>query len=175
MSKFFSSLIGEELIEDWGRILDWLLDDDRFAKERGWEKWQVTKFTKRVKRLPGLREKNYICGVLKDIHFPQKGHCHAPTILMGTADSQGKSIVKHIRNGIAHGRTQVLKEGGELYIEIEDFGKVGKEGPKRQTAYLYIPMSYLPQMYKIYSEIEKAWAKDHSKTQPKKGKQKKSA
>lgn len=175
MAKFFSSLVEKELIEDWGKILDWLLDDDRFAKARGWEKGQVTKFTNRVSRLPGLRKENYICGALKDIHFPQKGHCHAPTILMGTADSKGKSIVKHIRNGIAHGRTRVLKEGGELYIEIEDFGKVGKEGPKRQTAYLYIPMSYLPEMYKIYAEIEKAWAKDRSKTQPKKGKQKKSA
>lgn len=175
MAKFFSSLVEKELIEDWGKILDWLLDDDRFAKERGWEKGQVTKFTKRVKLLPGLRKENYICGALKDIHFPQKGHCHAPTILMGTADSKGKEIIRHIRNGIAHGRTRVLKEEGELYIEIEDFGKADKDGGKRQTAYLYIPMSYLPEMYKIYAEIEKAWAKDRSKTRPKKGNQKKSA
>lgn len=175
MAGFFSSLVENELVEDWGKILDWLLDDDRFAKERGWEKGQVTRFTKRVKRLPGLQPKNYIYKPLKDIHFPQKGHCHVPTILMGTSDSEGRSIVRHIRNGIAHGRTRVLKEGGELYIEIEDFGKVGKDGAKSPTAYLYIPMSYLPEMYKIYAEIEKAWSKDRSKTQPKKGKRKMTA
>ncbi len=175
MAKFFSTLVEKDLIEDWGKILDWLLDDDRFAKARGWEKGQVTKFTNRVSRLPGLREENYICGALKDIHFPQKGHCHAPTILMGTAGSKGKSIVRHIRNGIAHGRTRVLKEGGELYIEIEDFGKTSKDGTKEQTAYLYIPISYLSEMYKIYADIEKAWFNDRSKTQPKKGKQKKTA
>lgn len=173
MAGFFSTLmVNQDLYNSWAETLDWLFDDNRFPKEKGWEGPEVTKFTNRVKRLPGLKKENYIYEKSDLVTFPESHTFHVPVIMMISGSGQGRGIVTHIRNGIAHGRTRFFRENGELYLEIEDFGKKSSGGG-RQTAYLYIPISYITQMHEIYSELEKARSNDRSKIKASHGKKRK--
>ena len=74
---------------------------------------------------------------------------------MKESNSIGKDFIRHIRNGIAHGQTKIIKRENTLYIEILDFKDKDKSLDK-QTGYIYIPLSYVVDIYKIYSEIQKS-------------------
>ena len=163
MAGFFSSLLSDqELFLEWAGVLDWLFDDDRFAKERGWIPTEITKFTKRIKKLPGLKEDHFVVQKSEQLSFPKNHRHHLPTIMMADGNSIGRDVVRHIRNGIAHGKTKIFREIDDPYIEIRDFGKTSAKSAGRQTAYFYIPISYIPKMYKIYAELEKARSNDRS-------------
>ncbi|MFQ7139835.1 MAG: hypothetical protein ACLRQK_10435 [Evtepia sp.] len=170
VAGFFSLLIDKDLYQSWAKTLDWLFDDNRFAKEKGWTPGQVGKFTKKAKKLLGVKDEYFICAKLDLINFPESRQYHNPVIMMGTDNSMARALVRHIRNGIAHGKTAIYKEKEELYIEIKDYGKTSGN-LSGQTAYLYFPLSYIHKLYELYAEIEKAWAKDRSKTKPPKDKQ----
>ena len=64
-------------------------------------------------------------------------------------DGLCKDIVRHIRKGIAHGKTKFKKVKKQLYIEISDYNKLGKN----KTAYMFIPMEIIIKIQKIYKEI----------------------
>ena len=169
MSDFFTQLINESMLEQWAATLDWLFNDDRFSKTRGWNGTQVCKFTKRVKRMPGFSKDSFICGRLDKISFPNAEMpprtVEIPTVLMGTGEAEGRALVRHIRNGIAHGKNRCFKIKGELYIEVLDYGKrESTEGNlSNQTAYICIPLAYITQIHSIYQEIEYAERNDRSK------------
>ena len=155
MSKFFSKLVDDQLIERWADTLDWLFDDNKFSESVGWNRGHVANFTKAVNRQLHFSEKNYHYGKNKDMVFPQNGEEFCiPTSYMYKGESEGRDLVRHIRNGIAHGRTKFYKVKSELYIQICDFGKKGNESASGQTAFLAIPMSYIPDIYKLYVKCE---------------------
>lgn len=169
MEGFFSLLVDKDLYRSWAKTLDWLFDDNRFSKEKGWTPSQVGKFTKKAKKLLEIKKENFVCAKLDLIDFPENRQYHSPIILMGLDNSEGRALVRHIRNGIAHGKTSINKEKDELYIEIKDYGKT-LGIPSGQTAYLYFPLSYIHKLYELYVEIENAWNKDRSKTKAPKNK-----
>lgn len=155
MGKFFSNLISENLIKDWGDVLDWIFNDNKFPQEYGWNRGYTGLFTKKVKKLPGI----------KDFEYPNKNNIqnysskNRRNILIAfdsKGDGEAKVLIKHIRNGIAHGRTNYKKVStsntNELFIEIKDF----KSDGKTQTAYIFFPISYIVKIHKIYAEIEKS-------------------
>lgn len=156
MSNFFNKLVDDKLIEKWADTLDWLFDDNKFSKDAGWNGGYVATFTKTVKHLPYFSEKNYHYGKSKDITFPQIGEKFCiPTFYIHKGECEGRDLVRHIRNGIAHGRTTFYKVKSELYIQICDFGKEGNKSTSGQTAFLAMPMSYIPAIYKLYVDREK--------------------
>ena len=158
MSKFFNQLASEKLIIDWASTLDWLFDDLKFSKERNWNRGYTGLFTKRVRQLSGLsdKSKNFIYGKIKHEDFPNqiKGsrRKRATLIMIAQGDAIARDLIRHIRNGIAHGQTTLYKVKEELYIEIIDYSDKLKS-PCKQTAFICIPLSYIPQFYKIYSDI----------------------
>ena len=165
MAGFFSLLIDKDLYQSWAKTLDWLFDDNRFAKEKGWTSGQVGKFTKKAKKILEIKDEYFICKKLSQIVFPESRKYHHPVIIMLDENSKARALVRHIRNGIAHGKTAISKEKDELYIEIKDYGK-SLDNHGGQTAYLYFPLSYIHKLYNLYAEIEKAWSKDRSKAKP---------
>ena len=153
MGKFFSQLISQALISEWANTLDWLLDDARFSAENGWEQGKVGNFTKKVKKLPGF-PKNFAVGTSKELKLKSIKTVwkavNGPVVKIIRGDSEGKDLIRHIRNGIAHGRTEMHPVGSEVYIEIFDYNS-----KKQRTAYVLLPLSYIPKLYQIYHEIEK--------------------
>ena len=132
MGKFFKRLVSEKLIDDWALTLDWLFDDLKFSKDRNWNGGYTSSYTKKVRSLKYLSEKEnrVVYGKCKTTHFPNQ-------------------------NQKQHGETNISKVGSELYIEIIDYSDKSKS-PNKQTAYLFIPLSYITQFCKIYEDINKS-------------------
>lgn len=171
MSNFFCKLVDIQLIEKWAYTLDWLFDDNKFSKVIGWNTGHVSAFTKAIKRLPHFSINNYYYVKRDTIIFPKSGdRFHTPTFYMKKGDSEGKDLVRHIRNGIAHGRTNFYTVKSELYIEICDFGKEGNGYVNKQTAFLAMPMSYIQDICKLYMDREKAIKNNKMPMQRKKDK-----
>jgi len=160
MPKFFSDLNKYKMLEEWTEILDWLLDDSRFSNERGWNKNTKDRFTNKAKKVENLQKENWIYNTQKlmkwNVVQPSK-----PFVQMQKGSGQGEDLIKHIRNGIAHGQTSIRKKQGELWLEIKDYNDNLKQ---KQTAYLWIPMKYLGYWKNIYKEIEQAERSDATKS-----------
>ena len=140
--NLFSRLSEMRLIEEWVPVLDWLLDDSRFSAERGWNQQKKTSFTNEVKK----RFNNWIITKLKDATWepqPQKTHY----VKMTKDGSVGESFVRHIRNGIAHGNTEIVRQRQDenkaaiTLLKIYDY-KISK-GTQNQTAYIKMPVNEL--------------------------------
>lgn len=79
-----------------------------------------------------------------------------PIAVISSNGSLGVDLVRHIRNGIAHGNAELYRANALDYIEIKDFGLKG------QTAYIAIPLPYLSRLYCIYQGIEDEHAAGNS-------------
>lgn len=158
MSKFFNCLVSEKLINDWASTLDWLFDDLKFSKDRNWNGGYTSSFTKKIKKIKYLSDKeNRVIYRTKIKHTEFPNQCkmnnkRTPYVMMLQGDGFARDLVRHIRNGIAHGETSIKKVCDELYIEILDFSDKSKT-PGKQTAYLFMPLSYITQFYRIYDDI----------------------
>ena len=160
--NLFSRLSEMRLIEEWVPVLDWLLDDSRFSAERGWNQQKKTSFTNEVKK----RFNNWIITKLKDATWepqPQKTHY----VKMTKDGSVGESFVRHIRNGIAHGNTEIVRQRQDenkaaiTLLKIYDY-KISK-GTQNQTAYIKMPVNELVDIYKLYIEIQEKGMESTSK------------
>lgn len=160
MGNFFSQLANYELISTWADTLDWLLDDRRFSTADGWTTGYVGAFTKNIKKLPHFSDKNYHYGSAKNINFPNvtksKNKPKKPTFYLAKHECEGRDIVRHIRNGIAHGNAQIYHVGKDFYIEILDY-----RSDKQQTAYIAIPLDYITEIHRLY-EIKLKAIKDNN-------------
>ena len=161
MGKFFNTLVSEKLIEEWAVTLDWLFDDRKFSKERNWNGGYTASYTKKIKTLRYLsdKEKRVKYQKCECTDFPNQSKNQKkkrlPYILMFNSDGFARDIVRHIRNGIAHGESNISTIKSELFIEIIDYSDKTKSLEK-QTAYLFLPLSYITQFCKIYEDINKS-------------------
>jgi hypothetical protein len=161
VNRFFSSLQQHSLFDKWVELLDWLLSDDRFSVDKGWNSAKKGQYTKKASKLDCLKSKNWVCKAGKDIDWTKRhSQNNTPIVQIQKGGSEGEVLITHIRNGIAHGHTAIKKVKSELWIEIKDFGKTGK-----QTAYLWIPLDYIDQWHKIYFTIEGNIHPDQAKMQ----------
>ncbi len=147
MSKLFVNLVNNGLINSWASLLDWLFDDEKFAD---WTPNLLGRYIKRLKKLPGLGENNYKYGATKKLSFPKRITRQKIKVLSGQQGGEAKDWVRHIRNGIAHGKTRIIKEQDGLWIEIKDYNKSGK-----QTAYMFFPIGFIFKTFGLYKEIDK--------------------
>lgn len=159
MGKFFDRLVSENLFKEWASTLDWLFDDLKFSKDRNWNRGYTSTYTKKVKKLEYLsNDKQVIHGKCKSSDFPNQCKNKRKNLLpyiMMSGKSFARDLTRHIRNGIAHGETAISKVKNELYIEIIDYSDKSKS-PEKQTAYLFIPLSYINEFFRIYDEINKS-------------------
>lgn len=176
MAKFFTTLVSENLISDWADTLDWLLDEDRFSERSGWDSNLIGRFMNTLKKELGVSEDNYQVGALKNLVFPKpitKNQQPHVVVMMGKGNSKGRDIVRHLRNGIAHGRTNCFRRNGVLWIEISDYGNDSSNSKFQQSAYILLPAEKFLKIHKIYLEVEKS--KQNTRSKGKVNKAKKSA
>lgn len=148
MGKLFSRLVEEGLYKDWASLLDWLFDDNRF---QNWSSGYVGALTKKIKRLPYIGNDTYFYDSAKNLVFSKERTARNVLIMMTKGDGEAKDLIRHIRNSIAHGKTNVFKQNSELYVEIVDCLKNGN-----QSAYMYMPINYINKIYKLYQDVKKS-------------------
>ena len=147
MSKLFVNLVNNGLFNSWASLLDWFFDDEKFI---GWTPNLLGKYIKRLKKIPGLGDNNYKYDAIKNLTFPKRLTKQKIKFISGRHGGEAKDWVRHIRNGIAHGKTRIVREPDELWIEIKDYNKSGD-----QTAYIYFPVSFIFRTFEMYKEIDK--------------------
>ena len=163
--KLFSTLYIKCLFKDYVEALDWILSDGKFDETIWDNKNKVQAFTKALHKMKGFSPDVLFYGAKKDINFPSKGSYRkheVPSIYMAKGESEARDLVRHIRNGIAHGNIELYEVDGVVIAEILDFGKDGNSA-SGQTAYLLIPLTYLINIYTLYHQKEKSWKKGGKK------------
>lgn len=137
--QLFRKSLTENGKERWIDFFDWIFVEEKF---NGWDKSKKDEFTKRIKTINGFDKNSYF---LKASNMPQKANKF--TIYMSVSNGQAISLVKHIRNSIAHGRARYRKIRSVDYIEMRDFYH------NKPTAYILIPTSFLLSIKEQYDEL----------------------
>ena len=171
MGNFFDNVFTNKEDQKWCEVLNWLLSEERFKAEI-WKQNNgslKTEFTNRLKQMEPIN-KNFHKYKSKDFqqHIPQKPKSKRSIYVIFTSAyvnkkklGGGESLLKHIRNGIAHGNVDIIgNKNQEQYIEIKDYKADGE-----QTAYIYFPLNCIVEIYDLYKELE-------NNGKPPKGKQK---
>ncbi len=148
MSTLFEKLVEEGIYSEWASLLDWLFDDKKFTN---WSSGYVGSLSKKIKRLNGFGKNNYIYDTYKNISYPGNSSRKSIKVVMTKGNGETKDLVRHIRNGIAHGNSTLIKNNGKLNIEIMDYNTSGQ-----QTAYIYIPIDYITKIHALFKEVEKS-------------------
>lgn len=149
---FFEKLKEKQLLNEWTPILDWLLSNQRFGVEKGWDSNKKAQYTKKIKRIENVRP-NQNWNVVSAKSARWKKHRNEKLWVDMTSDSsECVSFIRHIRNGIAHGECSVISEGGRTMIEIFDYKD---DAHSKQTAYIWIPVEMVSTLYKLYDDTVK--------------------
>lgn len=148
MSDFFKKLAELNNYNEWAAIFDWLFDDNKF---KYWTSGYVGSLTKKIKRLPYIGNNNYAYDTSSKIAFPKITISKSVKILMIRGDSEGKDVIRHMRNSIAHGNAFICMQNGTPYVEITDHNRKGM-----QTAYMFFPLEYIKTIHKLYKDVEKS-------------------
>ncbi len=153
-NHFFIDLFAKRYAMDWAELLDWLLDDSKFD---GWDRFNMAAYTKAIKRIDGFQKINYFTGAASSLAFPKQSS-KSFIVIMQTDGSESRELLRHIRNGIAHGCARIRKfKNSPEVIEIKDYGKNKKHGESSgQTAYIQVKMELIKRLYDVYRMIKKS-------------------
>lgn len=160
--RFFKALYEYNLYSKYAEILDWLLSDGKFDSSIWDNKNKVQAFTKAFYKFDGFTKDHSFHASMKNLAFPCAGSYDkqpVPTIYMSAGESYARDLLRHIRNGIAHGKAEVYAVKTELLIELLDFGKESSQ-ENGQTAYMVLPLEYIEKIYELYFLKEKTWKKN---------------
>ena len=106
-NKFFVSLAKKDILIKWAPVLDWYLSSEHFNGDE-WKNY-VPVFTRKLKKLSCIQSVNIKYGTEGSLSYPAKRPNGVRIIIEQTtenSESIGKDFVRHIRNGIAHGRAR---------------------------------------------------------------------
>ncbi len=152
-NTFFSHIAKNGFFEKWAPALDWYLSSEHFKNEK-WKDY-ISVFTKEVKRISYLKRIEIKYGIEGKMNYPRRRPNSIRVVLTQTSEdskSVGKDLVRHIRNGIAHGRARFTKIGDNSYIEIQDYKD---DNQTKQTAYILFPKDCIISIYEVYLNVAK--------------------
>ena len=125
-------------------------------KLSGWTSNYVGRFAKRVKSSIGINSDNYDCflyaGKTK-IQFSKqryRSNSKLPKIYLAKGNGEGRDLLRHIRNGIAHGNATIFSRDHTYAIELIDFDK----DAKTQTAYMLFELKVLKELVEINESMQ---------------------
>lgn len=166
--NLFSILLRKKEFSHYAETLDWLLSDNKFSKSI-WDQQKVQQLTKSIYKIKGFSRDRLIYGSKKTLIFPKRGEYlnhQSFTFYVARGESIAKDLIRHIRNGIAHGNITLHDIKGNLIVELLDFGKESKQSDG-QTAYMVFPLYFLNDLYSLYRKkdcVEKSNFKRKNKT-----------
>lgn len=141
--KLFKCIHDKDLFVDYAEAFDFVFSEEKFDSSLWDNRNKVRSFTNGLHKFNGWNNHTLQYGPSKEMSFPSMGSwksLHGPCVHMSCGTSEGRDFLRHLRNGIAHGRNEVHSKDGELYLELADYKDASC---KTQTAYLLIPLSYL--------------------------------
>lgn len=65
MSKFFQNIVDNNYFNEWAATLDWLVNDNKFDVQKGWNAGYIGSLTKKIKRMNGFGDKTYLHAPIK--------------------------------------------------------------------------------------------------------------
>ena len=141
------------MLKDYAEVFDWLLDDNKFSAEF-WDSNYWRLFTKSIQKLSHFQKgnKQYTYDLRSSIKFlsPKTTRCK-PTVQIAKKDDEGKDIVRHFRNGIAHSNAKVKDYDSAPHIQLVDYN-----ARMKQIAFIFIPLSALTELFETYRKVAKA-------------------
>lgn len=149
---FFESFFAEFPYEKWIVVFDWLFDDRKYDD---WSSPELGNFVKEFKKHDAIKNGKYVCGkrteVTPEDYNRKRCKNKKSIVIMIKGAGEGRDLVRHIRNGIAHGRAMLCTRQGTRCLEMTDYGKFGEKTEKGgQTAYLLIPVDFVYYLYELY-------------------------
>lgn len=154
MSKkgFFQSFFAEFSYDTWIAVFDWLFDDAKFD---GWSSADLANFVKDYKKHDSIINGKYVCGKRSEVtpedYNRKKCRLKKSIIIMIKGSGEARDIVRHLRNGIAHGRAVLCTRQSTRCLELTDYGKFGDQKEKGgQTAYILVPVEFVYTLYTLY-------------------------
>ena len=135
---FFEIFFSEFSYEGWIAVFDWLFDDGKFE---GWKSYELGNYVKEYKKHDAIKNGMYVCGKRSEVtpedYNRKKCKTKNSIVIMIKGSGEGKDLIRHIRNGIAHGRATLCTRKGTRCLELIDYGKFGEKSEKgSQTASL---------------------------------------
>jgi hypothetical protein len=154
LSGFFTYLSKKGIFGEWASVLDWFLSSKHFDSDK-WDDY-ISVFTKNVKKIKCIENAEIKYDVAGKLKFPAKRPKSTKIIHAKTKDKRnggglGRDFVRHIRNGIAHGRLEIIPINKEDFIEIKDYSNDKLE---QQTAYIFVPRDCLIEIYMKYLKLK---------------------
>lgn len=144
-NSFFYDIYVYEKFKNICTAIDWLLMDNKFKCE--WNKKKLgNKFTNKIKKMPKMRNDSIIRGKVDSTHSVED---KIIIEMIETSVPIYENILKHIRNGIAHGSSKAIKINNTAYIEILDYNS----NRTKQTAFIHMPLLHLNIIYKEYEKL----------------------
>lgn len=160
--RLFSELAERNLFSTYAAALDWILSDHKFSVNLWDNKNKVQAFTKAFHRMEGVSQGRVHYEPKRGTTFPRLGEYRQHklfTFYITRGNSEARDLIRHIRNGIAHGHIHVHELDGELIVELLDFGKESNQ-PDRQTAYMVFPLRFLNDIFELYRQKEQQWVRN---------------
>ena len=151
-SNLITRLVNKNYIKDYAVVLDWLFDDNRIANL---DKAQKTRFIKRIKSFNGIKKANYFYTTIKEIQTLKVKEKQI-IFIFSKLNGELADLLRHFRNAIAHKKARIIVAEGIDYIECIDYKDSNQA---TLTARIFMPLSYLLDIYKLYKTILKEYGK----------------
>ena len=144
-NTFFRDLVNQSLIDVWAENIDWLLNDNKFSKWTKNDKSSYTRFIKNYFKNNSIDYKTFKITELKNLNVRKTMY-----VYINSNISESIDIVRHIRNGIAHGNCNIKKGKNKiLYLVIIDYNK-----SKDITAKLCVPIDAITNIRLLYKKVK---------------------
>lgn len=122
MNRFFNELFNRNILKHFADLFDWLFDDNRFSTQHGWTRGYLGSFIKKVKRINGFKLNNYEYNSVSKLNFNNIKN-EEFIFIHSSKDGEARDLVRHIRNGIAHGTVNFIRIQNKELLKIVDYGK----------------------------------------------------
>lgn len=145
-NTFFRDLVSQSLIDEWAGNIDWLLNDNKFEKWIKNDKIKYTKLIKNYLKNNSIDYRKLKIDELKSVKLKRNNYAY-----ISSSESECIDLIKHIRNGIAHGNCTIKKEKNKvLYLVITDYNS----SKKAITAKLSIPIDTISNIRLLYKKVK---------------------
>ena len=158
LGNLFQQMEKEGILKDWVGCVDMLFTERYMDYHKEWNKGYSSSLAKSMKKEINI--------AMECDDFTK---CREDHILMRDKNRLAHNFFRHLRNGIAHGRADIMNKKGKLFLMLSD-----KESHSDEiTAKYYISLEKLKMLMQCYDQTlasaKHTTKKDRAATKKRKG------
>lgn len=150
MAKLLQKLHEENMLtEKWCVLIDTLLTGQYTHSCPNWNSGYTRKLTNAMKKIIKIE-----LGSTLEVY-----NCKEEIIEISEKEGYSANVLRHLRNGIAHGHADIIRHSNEWYIKLEDYKVSGKEKTancKEKTAYMWMTVRTLFALFEAHEQLVKS-------------------